>query len=167
MKNNSLTILHIIFLLFYGLISTSVFGQNDHHHLGVHGGILMPTDNYKIEMVKEKYTCSEHPNVQGDKGHKCSKCGLDLIRDKRLIIYLFDNDNQPLDVSTANGRVIVGYGDETQTSKKLKTEKGYMWISLGKSNLDKMHYASVKIDFEGTVMEALFGKKTENHGHHH
>lgn len=149
------------------MVSIPLIGQNDHHHLGIHGGILMPTRSYHIEMVKENYTCSEHPNIQGEKGHKCSKCGLNLIRDKRLIIYLFDNDNRPLDVSKANGRVIVGYGDETQTSKKLKAEKGYMWIPLGKNNLNKMHYASIKIDFEGTVIEGLSGEKTEHHGHHH
>ena len=165
MKNNNLTSPPIIFLFLFILFAHTAFGQNHHH--GIYGGILIQAGNYKIEMVKENYTCAKHSNIQGEKGHQCPKCQLDLTRDKKLIFYLFDKEGQALDVSKVSGRVIIGYGDETQTSKKIRAAKDYMWIPLGKSNLEKIHYASIKIDFERTVIEALFGEKTEHDGHHH
>ena len=92
---------------------------------------------------------------------------MDLIRDKKLIFYLFDRDSKVLDVSTVKGRVMVGYKDETQSSKKIRTENDYMWIPLGKNNLENIQYARIKVKFDSTKMDVLFGEKIENHGHHH
>jgi hypothetical protein len=54
---------------------------HDHSKMQMKSDTSLVKDAHK-KMVKERYTCSMHPEVISDKPGKCPKCGMTLVKVK-------------------------------------------------------------------------------------
>lgn len=120
--------------------------------------------DFEIKMVINSYTCSSHQSVTGYEKDKCTICGKDLVRDKKLKIYAL---NKSIDLTKIKGRVIVVFNDGTQISRKLQFNKDFGWIKLGDNAYNTYNNANLKLKYNNKQYQAIFGEPIIHSGHHH
>ena len=120
--------------------------------------------DFEIIMDINSLTCSSHQSVTGYVKDKCTICGKDLVRDKKLKIYALNNS---VDLSKIEGRVIVVFKDGTQISRKLQFNNDFGWIKLGDNAYNNYNNANLKLKYNNKLYQAIFGKPIIHSGHHH
>ena len=119
---------------------------------------------FEIKMDINSFTCSSHQSVTGYEKDKCTICGKDLVRDKKLKIYALNNS---VDLSKIKGRVIVVFKDGTQISRKLQFNNDFGWIKLGDNAYNNYNNANLKLKYNNKQYQAIFGEPIIHSGHHH
>lgn len=149
------------------IICTLGLQAQEAKHIGPHGGEIIQLDDFQIEMVKENYRCLFHPEISGKKTDLCSQDGKNLERVKKIEFYLLDKNLKQLDVSHLEGRVIIFFNDETQSSKKIRINDKIIWVPLGNNGHSNYQQALIKFQLYDKKYKAVFGNPIIHKGHHH
>ncbi len=156
----------VLFIVAFLIGSISIYAQQLSKK-GPHGGDIFPLDDFQIEMVKEIYRCSLHPEIVRDKNDICIKGEGNLERDKKIEFYLLNEGFKELEVSNLEGRVRIVFKDGTATSKKIRIDNNVIWIPLGNNGYNEFQQAIIKIKINNKKYKATFGHSIIHKGHHH
>ena len=152
----------IVFIIY----SISNYGQETIEKES-HGGEIISLNHFQIEMVKASYKCLFHPEIDGNKNSICSICESNLEREKKIKFYLLNKNFKELDISDIEGRVIIVFKDETQSSKKIRKGNGFIWVPFGNNAYGNFQQAILKIKVNNKKYKVTFGHPVIHKGHHH